>query len=340
MALVDYPSSDEEESEVNPTPTLTPTLTPTPRPVKDLPDLNLKRKRVETVLDLPPLPSKFHDLYASTTRRSTRDEPSLHEGRKRLIPHIEGNWPTHLYIECMLSTSCTTMGKDLADSIEALQERDSREPKSKVHSLVTSDIGVPLPLHVSLSRSLGFLAPQKDDFVDSLRRAVKESGIRPFNLSFNGLKWVANFEGTRWFLVLRIPRPEEDGLNKLLHVCNSTVKQYGQPPLYPKPPSEPLTIARKKEEQRRSARFKRILFDTPSRKTDWTQMQDATDAFHVSLAWTLQSPSDEILELTEMATKDHLDGIQAIQLRVEEIKCKVGNVVTSMPLPISISDLQ
>jgi hypothetical protein len=86
MALVDYASSDEDENEDSTTVQI-----PT----------NLKRKREdEPPSNLPPLPSKFHDLYASTTRLSTTDDPSLHGGRKRVTPHVEGNWPTHLYIEC------------------------------------------------------------------------------------------------------------------------------------------------------------------------------------------------------------------------------------------------
>jgi len=96
MALVDYVSSDEDENEDSTGLGHMPGAAFAGR--KDL-----KRKRDSypgNNFELPPLPSKFHDLYASKVRVSTLDDPSLHGGRKRITPHVEGNWPSHVYIEC------------------------------------------------------------------------------------------------------------------------------------------------------------------------------------------------------------------------------------------------
>ncbi|KAE8451056.1 hypothetical protein EG329_004728 [Mollisiaceae sp. DMI_Dod_QoI] len=315
MALVDYTSSDDGDKEVEST-IATDTST----------SQSLKRKRAESSSDLPPLPSKFHDLYASTTRVSTRDDPSLHGGRKRVMPHVEGNWPTHLYIEWYPSTTEYASLNALVSSLKAYTLPEATNLRAQ--SFLTSDLGTPLPLHISLSRPIGLSTEQKDDFVASLDRAIKSSAIRPFDVSFTCLDWVPNFENTRWFLVLRLQKPDLDGLNKLLYTSNAVVQEYSQPPLYAKPTQSNVKY-RTKFESRKVA--------TKKTASPWIDMEDFSTAFHISIAWTLAAPSPELLELTKSLTSNNFDKIKQIRVAVEEIKAKVGNIVTNMPLPKSIT---
>jgi hypothetical protein len=93
MSLVQYPDSDSDEDNNG--------HAIAAQPQKSAPNTALKRKHSESAQDdLPPLPAAFHDLYTTNARISTSDNPELHGGRKRAIPHVEGNWPSHVYLEC------------------------------------------------------------------------------------------------------------------------------------------------------------------------------------------------------------------------------------------------
>lgn len=64
------------------------------------PSVKKQKVSVNNKDELPPLPAAFLDQYSSAVRTSTRDDPTLHGGRKRVTPHVEGNWPAHVYLEC------------------------------------------------------------------------------------------------------------------------------------------------------------------------------------------------------------------------------------------------
>lgn len=182
MPLVEYSDSEDSDSST--------------RKGKAIQSRGTKRKREsEKESSLPPLPDTFHDLYASTTRVSNQDDPTLHAGRQRVTPHVEGNWPTHIYIECMSllhvhelpkSNNClrkgghpsTEQSSRLNDSLTSVSQATGLS-ENECYSLLRSDLGAELPLHISLSRPITLLTHQRQFFTDALTNNITKSNLRP-----------------------------------------------------------------------------------------------------------------------------------------------------------------
>ncbi|KAI1103577.1 U6 snRNA phosphodiesterase Usb1 [Jackrogersella minutella] len=311
MALVDYTSDSESGGEEAAT-------------------TSAKRQKTsDESAALPPLPAAFHDLYASTVRVSTTDDRTLHQGRKRVNPHKAGNWPSHLYIEWHPNPSQLATLSTLLSSLQPALSPLSVD----LTSFLTSDLGAPQPLHISLSRPIVLGTAQKDGFLEELTARIKASGVAPLDLAPRGLEWHRTRESERSFLVLRVgsavpsadapgssaglatgPSSADDGkgaaasapkkpqqnaeLTKVLQRCNGLVEEYAQPPLYAD--------------------------------------SGGGDAFHVSIAWSFAAPTPQVKQRTEEvfsagATRDE---ILALRVPVGGVKAKIGNVVTHVPLPV------
>lgn len=138
-----------------------------------------------------------------------------------------------------------------------------------------------------------------------------------------------NHEKTRWFLVLKIVKPSENSLNKLLQLSNTTAEAFGEPTLYTAPRQPPAAVNSRGRAQRgRGLRGRGppiSMSKHPQEISDQAHL-DQSAHFHISIAWSLERPNLERLEPKE-------DGeLQDICLEVKVVKAKIGNAVTVFPL--------
>jgi U6 snRNA phosphodiesterase len=196
----------------------------------------------------------------------------------------------------------------------------------KIHSLLQSNLGVHLPLHISLSTPLVLRTEQRVSFLEKLENAVRSSDVAPFQLQVSGLDWVPNSEKTRWFLVLKLEKPENDGLNLLLAVTNSVVKQSGLEMLYADQDAKE-DGALEKECVDRSTAAKRGLKDRKQTRQSATVPADYTENFHFSLAWQLEEPERASIESAEA-----LGPVKRLSISCDFVKVKVGNTIHDIPL--------
>ncbi|XP_014556310.1 hypothetical protein COCVIDRAFT_26843 [Bipolaris victoriae FI3] len=324
MALVAYPdsASDDEGTEHDKTPVHP--VQPAHPPTK--PDAAATKPKPTPSDALPPLPPAFHDLYAVNARVSTSDNPDLHGGRRRAVPHIQGNWPSHVYLEWIPTQRESIALLNLIQHVKSVLELENNKRVKKlpvpqdITPSLQSDLGVPLPLHVSLSRTLQIKTEDRETFLDTLGASLRRCAVPVFNFEFQGLKWVPNFERNRWFLVLAIKRPENDELNTLLHACNQAAKSTGHPALYTGGAGDgPM------EDVDHDHRPKRRKVD----KND-PQTHDYSPYFHVSIAWNLTEPDAEWTALVQKI--DATEYIQTPDAVFDAVKVRIGNAVHNIPL--------
>lgn len=310
MALVDYSSSSSAESEAEAT-----RQQPTKR--RKAEPTNGVTMSAASAVTLPRLPATFHDLYASTVRQSVTDDPSLHQGRKRRTPHVPGNWPTHLYVECMClypalfrpwTLTTRLQGHPSETQHDALVEllrlaEAEIGDDIKLHNFLTSDLGAHLPLHISLSRPLSLRTTDKDGFLDKVTKSICSSGTAPFVVRPGGLAWYRSPDSDRTFLILRVVAGAGTGstnpqLMRLLTRCNTVSTSFDQPALYQKTHNEAVGAA-----------------------------------FHVSIAWTFGLPNDEAsLRVLALFRRKRFQELKRWEIEVLSVKAKIGNVVNDIAL--------
>ena len=155
-------------------------------------------------------------------------------------------------------------------------------------------------------------------------------------MSVTGFDWTANYEKTRWFLVMRLDRAPQDGLNELLRMSNTVVQKFGQPTLYTDSQSSraahPIYPQGHKKPQRGSKKPGSASSKDPLSHMELANYVDASASFHFSIGWTLTAPSGSLSKKLDHASHD----FQAMRISVTSVKVKIGNSITSIPLASKI----
>lgn len=158
-------------------------------------------------------------------------------------------------------------------------------------------------------------------------------------MASDGLRWVANYENNRWFLVVHVKKPPGDELNKLLRVSNGVARRHDQPSLYV--PQDPLRApgAVHRKHNRCGKRRRSVAGPLRPEADDLgsvpTLDEDMSAHFHVSIGWTLEEPvgsSNEVLASlsSQIATK--------LELAIESVKAKIGNGVVVVSLASRLAE--
>ncbi|KDQ09910.1 hypothetical protein BOTBODRAFT_58433 [Botryobasidium botryosum FD-172 SS1] len=134
---------------------------------------------------LPALPVSFLSHIPTS-------DPTAHQGRRRLQPHVDGQFAAHVYISVPLNRKTFR----ILQNALALAKVEVPE----LYSLLGE--GEKCDLHISLSRPIYLRAHQREEFKRAIRTLASESA--PFIASFACFTSFTNDERTRTFLSLEI----------------------------------------------------------------------------------------------------------------------------------------
>jgi U6 snRNA phosphodiesterase len=164
-------------------------------------------------------------------------------------------------------------------------------------------------------------------FIQKLEEAVERSGVKPFRVHVTGLDWVPNSEKTRWFLVLRLGRPGNDGLNLLLAAMNCVARDSGLEMLYGTQEATEDGASDKELRIDKLPAGRTRLIDVKHRRLASMVQADCTSKFHLSIAWQLEEPGQENLE-----SVGALKSVESFSISCNCVKVKIGNAIHDVAL--------
>ncbi|KAJ7242870.1 U6 snRNA phosphodiesterase Usb1 [Mycena haematopus] len=171
----------------------------------------------------PPKKRKLPALSAILAGPEHVDIPSLHQGRQRTTPHVDGQYAAHVYVSVPLDRG-STLFKLLCQILES-----AKKMTPSLHDFWSS---AQPELHISLSRPVYLRAHQKELMKHAVKLIAEKS--LPFTASFARISEFVNDEGTRIFLALEIGAGHHE-LTTLTTSLTPTLRAIRQQEFYSSP---------------------------------------------------------------------------------------------------------
>eukprot|EP00761_Pharyngomonas_kirbyi_P007547 gb/GECH01007557.1/.p1 GENE.gb/GECH01007557.1/~~gb/GECH01007557.1/.p1 ORF type:complete len:322 (+),score=71.73 gb/GECH01007557.1/:1-966(+) len=145
----------------------------------------------------PPLPKEFVQMFNEKPEQLTQEsEIQNRNTRIRNVPHIAGNWATHIYIPVSKTLALTQITKQVLS--QSQQVLPNIQPVNDGH------------LHISLSRTIYLQHHQIQLFIEHLENALK--GAQKFSIDFDKYEFYLNDNKTCSFVGLNV-------LNGFQQIC-------------------------------------------------------------------------------------------------------------------------
>ncbi|KAL5501540.1 USB1 [Sanghuangporus vaninii] len=264
-------------------------------------------------------PSENHPDAAKSARKLPKlspslsvpvpiDDPTLHQGRVRTSPHVEGQFAAFVYVPVPLKKNTP---------LRQLLEKSVNHAKNIEPALVCDWLDNPgtHTLHISLTRPIYLRDYQREE----LKRVVKAAArvVCPFTASFSKFATFENDEHTRVFLGIEIGagHRELEMLSKTVEPILRTLRQKG---FY----SEP----------RFHASMAWALLTTGTRSQDEASTPSVPAG---TLPRVISSLPPQLLSYAEAQFGKTLSSIKTGVFDVDSICVKIGKEISSWPLGLN-----
>lgn len=170
---------------------------------------------------------------SSKTLEKTSSED--HQMRIRSIPHVEGNWATHVFIECKFNLYLLILKLIyFAIILGPLNERLQEALQLLINEF--NDIHLVDSTHVSLSKTFILRYIWLDPFFSSLREQFKSSSSLMFQLQFSSdVVYLSNEEKTRYFACILVSEWCQQALSSFIEKVDKCLKDFNLPVYYEEP---------------------------------------------------------------------------------------------------------